>query len=125
MPISSDPSTSAAAAAACSARRRAKRRAGSSGWRRDSYTSAALAGQVDDMTAGALVVLQRQQAAALGVFQQLAERVIAVVALAKAGLPALDRLLDHRAPHALLLAAVALQRLHRLDHQLERFLLAL
>src|SRR6202158_2452444 len=79
---------------------------------------AALCKAGDDVGAGALVLLQLDDALALGVLEQLRERAVAVVALVEGRLLALHGLLDHRAPeHVLVLAH---QRLDRFDHQAER-----
>src|SRR6185369_10700969 len=58
-----------------------------------------------DVRAGALVLLQLDDVLALGVFQELREGAVAVVALVEGGLLALHRLLDHRAPEDVLVLA--------------------
>src|SRR5688572_31673503 len=74
----------------------------------------------DDDAARLLVVLELEELARFGLVQQLAERAEAVVGLVEAGLPALERLLHHRPPDLFLGAALLDQRLHGLQHQVER-----
>src|SRR5579872_3099353 len=79
---------------------------------------------LDDIAAGLLVVLQRQQPFRLGGFQQFAEAVEAVIGLVESRFAALQRLLDHGPPDLVLLAPVLEQVLYRLHHQVQRLLAA-
>ena len=54
--------------------------------------------QPDLVVAASLVVLEAEQAAALGVFDEVREALVAVVRLVEARMYAADRLLDLRAP---------------------------
>src|SRR5687767_15127436 len=79
--------------------------------------------RADDVTAGLLVAFKLQQVPGARLLEQLVERAEAVVALVEAGIAALQRLLDHRAPDLLLVAALVDQGVDRLEHELEGFLL--
>src|SRR5215216_3829454 len=81
-------------------------------------------GAAYDVAAGFLIRLERQELAILRLFQQVAEGAEAEVALVEPGVAALERLLDHRAPDLLVLVALFGERVERVDHQVERFLLA-
>src|SRR6266581_4956929 len=52
-----------------------------------------------DIAAGFLVALEDERAATLRLLEQPVERAKSVVRLGEPGLPALERLLDHRAPY--------------------------
>src|SRR5919201_547591 len=77
----------------------------------------------DEVAARLLIRVELHQPFRGCLLQQIRERAEAVVRLVEAGLPALERLLDHRAPHALVLAALGDERVEGLEHELERFLL--
>src|SRR5207253_10919399 len=77
----------------------------------------------DEVAARFLIRLELDQAALLGFLEQIGEGAEAVVGLVEAGLSALERLLDHRAPDALALAALGDERVERLDDQIEGLLL--
>ena len=79
-------------------------------------------GGAHDIAAGLLVALELEQTRAPGFLQQVAESAEAVVGLVEAGHAALERLLDHRAPDLLFLAALGDQRLERRQDQVDRFL---
>src|SRR5688572_31209215 len=84
---------------------------------------ALLGGGADKVAAGLLVWLKLDQVLALGLLEQVGKGAEAVVGLVEAGLAALERLLDHRAPDLLALAALGDERVQRLDHQVEGLLL--
>src|SRR3989337_714151 len=84
---------------------------------------ALLGGGADEVAAGLLVGLKRDQLLALGFLEEIGKGAEAVVGLVEAGLAALERLLDHRAPDLLALAALGDERVQRLDHQVEGLLL--
>src|SRR5690349_3294864 len=77
----------------------------------------------DDVAARFFIRLELHQAALPGFLEQIGKGAEAVIRLVEAGLAALERLLDHRPPDALVLAALGDERVQRLDHQVERFLL--
>src|SRR3954469_22247215 len=80
-------------------------------------------GWPDEIAAGLFVRLQLDEAFLLGIFQEVGERAEAVVRLVEAGFAALQRLLDHRAPDLLAVAALGDERVQRLEKQIEGFLL--
>src|SRR5687767_10075325 len=86
-------------------------------------SSALLGGGADEVAAGFLVGLKRDELLALGFLEQVGKGAEAVVGLVEPGLAALERLLDHRAPDLLALAALGDERVKRLDHQVEGLLL--
>src|SRR3954469_19897953 len=77
----------------------------------------------DGVAAGLFVRLELDEAFRRGIFQKVGEGAEAVVGLVEARLPALQRLLDHRAPDVLAFTALGDQRAERLDQEVERFLL--
>src|SRR5690348_4866478 len=77
----------------------------------------------DEIAARFFIRLELDQAFALRLFQQVGERAKAVVRLVEARLPALQRLLHHRAPDALVLAALGDERLQRFHDEVEGLLL--
>src|SRR5438309_1959043 len=77
----------------------------------------------DEVAARFLIRLELDQAALLGFLEEIGEGAEAVVGLVEAGLSALERLLDHRAPDALALAALGNERVERLQHELVGLLL--
>src|SRR4051794_24020748 len=79
--------------------------------------------RADEVAARFLIRFELDQAALLGFFQQVGEGAETIVRLVEAGLPAFERLLDHRAPDALALAALGDERIQRLDDDIERLLL--
>ena len=60
----------------------------------------------NNVAAGFFVVLELEQPADRGLFQQTVETLEAVVSLVESGIAALERLLDHRAPDLFLVAAL-------------------
>src|SRR6185436_18319719 len=89
---------------------------------RAAASSAAL-GRPDDVAARLFVRLKLDQAFLLGFLEQVGEGAEAVVGLVEARIPALQRLLHHRAPDLLVGAALGDQRLERAEHHVEGFLL--
>src|SRR4029453_14319015 len=87
--------------------------------------SIAVAGRPDEITSRFLVALELEASAPLGFLEHPVERAESIVGLVEAGLAALERLLDHRAPHFLLVAPLGNERLHRPDDQIERLLATL
>src|SRR5262245_7420166 len=85
--------------------------------------SAASSCGADEVTTRLLVRLELDQAFLARFLEQVGERAKAVVALVEARVPALERLLDHRAPDLLLGPALGGQGLERGQHQVERLLL--
>src|SRR5262249_19717251 len=77
----------------------------------------------DEVAARLLVRVKLDQAFLARFLEQVGEAAEAVVGLVEAGVAALQRLLDHRAPDLLLRAALGLQRFQRAEHQVEGFLL--
>src|SRR6185503_12195977 len=86
------------------------------------WSSAAL-GRPDDVAAGLLVRLELDEAALLRFLEEVREGLEAIVGLVESGFAALERLLDHRAPDFLALAALGDERVERLEHQVEGLLL--
>src|SRR5205823_917547 len=80
-------------------------------------------GGADEVAARLLIRLELHQPFRRCLLQQVGKCAEAVIGLVEARLPALERLLDHRAPDALVLAALGGERIERLEHELERFLL--
>src|SRR3977135_2863359 len=85
--------------------------------------SCALRGRPDDVAARFLVRVKLDQALLLRFLQEIGEGAKAVVGLVEAGVAALERLLDHRAPDLLVGAALRDERLERAEHHVEGFLL--
>src|SRR5690242_4020175 len=79
--------------------------------------------RADDVAAGLLVRVEADEVFLFGILEQVGEGAEAVVRLVEARIAALERLLDHRAPDALVLAALGDERLQRLDQEVERLLL--
>src|SRR5258706_4952542 len=79
--------------------------------------------RADEVAARFLIRLELHQSAALGFLEQVGEGAEAVVGLVEAGLAALERLLDHRAPDALALAALGDERVERFEQEVEGLLL--
>src|SRR5882762_1930582 len=77
----------------------------------------------DDVAARFLIRLELDEPLRLGLFEQIRKGAEAVVGLVEAGLPALERLLDHRAPDTLALAALGDERVERLEQEVESLLL--
>src|SRR5258706_4744064 len=88
-------------------------------------SSSARLGRPDDVAARLLIEIELDQPFGAGVLEQVGKAAVAVVGLVEAGLPALERLLDHRAPDLLARAALRAQRLQGLGHEVESFLLLL
>src|SRR5688500_17357988 len=84
---------------------------------------ALLGGGGDEVAAVLLVGLNLDQVLPFGFLEQVGKGAEAVVGLVEAGLATLERLLDHRAPDRLALAALCDERVQRLDHQVEGLLL--
>src|SRR5690349_3539909 len=73
----------------------------------------------DEVAAGLFVRLEADESLFLGIFEEVGEGAEAVVRLVEARLAALQRLLDHRAPDALALAALRDQGVQRLEQHIE------
>src|SRR3954469_11695674 len=84
---------------------------------------AARSGRAEDVAARLLVRLKLDQPLFAGFLEQVRKRPIAVVRLVEAGIAALERLLDHRAPDLLVGAALGDQRLERAEEEVVGFLL--
>src|SRR6185295_9487607 len=97
--------------------RRSRRR-----WPRAAARSAAL-GRPDEIAARLLVGLERDERPLFSFLEEIGEGLEPIVGLVEAGLAALERLLDHRTPDLLALAALGDQRLQRLEKEVEGFLL--
>src|SRR6185436_10519211 len=85
--------------------------------------SSAELGRPQDVAARLLVRLKLDQSLVARLLEQVGERAVAVVGLVEAGVAALERLLDHRAPDLLVGAALGDQRLQRAEQEVERLLL--
>src|SRR5687767_13118385 len=85
--------------------------------------SASLLGGPDHVAAGFLVGFELDEALLLGFLEEVGEPMKAIVRLVEAGISALQRLLHHRAPDALVGVALGHQRLERAEHEIEGFLL--
>src|SRR5687767_12932493 len=83
----------------------------------------ALLGRPQDVAARLLVRLKLDQPLVARFLEQVGERAEAVVGLVEARVPALERLLHHRAPDLLARAALGHQRFQRAEHQVEGLLL--
>src|SRR5438105_13049067 len=70
----------------------------------------------DEVAARFLIRLELDQAALLGFLEEIGEGAEAVVGLVEAGLSALERLHDHRAPYALALASRAHESVKHHQH---------
>src|SRR5437763_12788767 len=79
--------------------------------------------RADEVAARFFIRLELDEAALLGFLEQIREGAEAVVGLVEAGFAALQRLLDHRAPDALALAALGNERVERLQHDVVGLLL--
>src|SRR5438270_11246393 len=79
--------------------------------------------RADKVAARFFIRLELDQRALLRLLEQIREGAEAVVGLVEARFAALERLLDHRAPDALALAALGDQRVERLQHELVGLLL--
>src|ERR1051326_6341589 len=77
----------------------------------------------DEVAARLLVRVKLDQAFVAGFLEQIGEAAEAVVGLVEAGVAALERMLDHRAPDLFLRPALGLQRLEGAEHQVEGLLL--
>src|SRR6266700_6072644 len=75
-----------------------------------------------DIAARFLVALEDERAATLRLLEQPVERAKSVVRLVEPGLPALERLLDHRAPDLFFRAALRHQRFDGCRDKVEVFL---
>src|SRR5688572_27109298 len=84
--------------------------------------SAAL-GRLDDVAARLLVRLKLDQPLLAGLLEQVGKGAESVVGLVEAGVPALERLLHHRAPDPLFRSALRRQGFQGAEHEVERFLL--
>src|SRR5436190_17093808 len=80
-------------------------------------------GRPDDVAARLLVGLELDETAFFRLLEEVGEGLEAIVGLVEAGLAALERLLDHRAPDLLALAALADECLQRLEKEIEGLLL--
>src|SRR5437762_10824372 len=78
--------------------------------------------RADEVAARFFIRLELDQLALLRLLEQIREGAKAVVGLVEARFAALQRLLDHRAPDALALAALGDERIERLEHQIEGLL---
>src|SRR5436305_1930041 len=85
--------------------------------------SSAGLGRPDEIAAGFLVGLELDEALLRRFLEKVGERLEPIVGLIESRLPALQRLLNHRAPDLLAFAALADERVQGLDDEVERFLL--
>src|SRR3954466_5543334 len=85
--------------------------------------SSSLLGRPDEIAAGLFVRVELDQPLLLGVFEEIRERLEAVVRLVESRLPPFQRLLHHRAPDFLPFAALGDERVQRFDDEVERLLL--
>src|SRR3989337_1348739 len=85
--------------------------------------NASLLGGPDHVAAGLLVGLELDEALLLGFLEELGEPMESIVRLVEAGVAALERLLHHRAPDALVGITLGPQGLGRAQHQVEGLLL--
>src|SRR5580765_7299194 len=83
--------------------------------------SAALLGLANDVAAGLFVRFELDEVLLFRILEQIGEGLVAIVGLFESRMPALQRLLDHRAPDLLLRAALRGERLERAEHQVEPF----
>src|SRR5688500_5491410 len=86
-------------------------------------SSAARSGRTQDVAARLLVRLKPDQPLLARFLEQIRECTVAVVGLVEPGVPALQRLLHHRAPDLFVGAALGDQGLQRAEQQIERLLL--
>src|SRR4051812_17581739 len=77
----------------------------------------------DEVAARFFIRLELHHAALFRLLEKIGKGAKAVIRLVEARLAALERLLDHRAPDALVLAALGDERVQRLEHQVEGLLL--
>src|SRR5688572_12536508 len=80
-------------------------------------------GRPDHVAAGFLVGFELDETLLLGFLEEVGEPMKAIVRLVEARIPALQRLLHHRAPDALVGVALRHQRLERAEHQVKGLLL--
>src|SRR4051812_16669786 len=80
-------------------------------------------GRPDEVAAGLFIRIELDEALLLRIFEEVRERLESIVRLVESGFAALERLLHHRAPDLLARAALGDERVQRLDHQVEGFLL--
>src|SRR5688572_21324399 len=78
-------------------------------------SSSALLGRLDDVAAGFLVGFELDEAFLLGFLEEIGEGTEAIVRLVESRVPALERLLHHRAPDALVGVALGHQRFQRAE----------
>src|SRR5450755_809439 len=78
---------------------------------------------MNDVTAGFLVALERQQAPRRCLFQKAVEGAKRVIALVEARPAALQRLLHHRAPYLFVFAALGDQGVNGGEDEIKSFLL--
>src|SRR6516164_5951455 len=84
-----------------------------------SGTSVDVRRKPDEIAPRLLVTLEAEASAALGLFEHSVERSEPVIGLVESRLAALQRLLDHRTPHLLLITALGDQGLDGSDDQVE------
>src|SRR3954467_530856 len=82
----------------------------------------ALLGRADDVPAGFLVGFELDEITLFRILEEVRESLVAVVGLVEAWVPALERLLDHRAPDLFLRAALRHEGFERADHEVDPFL---
>src|SRR5262245_14718410 len=80
-------------------------------------------GRAKDVAARLLVRIKLDEAPLLRFLQQVGERAEAIIGFVEARMPALERLLHHRAPDLLFRATLRGQGLERAEQQVEGFLL--
>src|SRR5882724_8740823 len=79
-------------------------------------------GGPDDVAARLFVGLELDEVFLFRILEEIRESLVAVVGLVEAGVPALARLLHHRAPDLLFRAALGGQGLEGTEHQVDRLL---
>src|SRR5688572_16991377 len=82
-----------------------------------------LLGRLDHVAAGFLVGFELDETLLFGFLEEIGEGTEAIVRLVEARVSALQRLLHHRAPDALVGVALGHERLERAEHQVEGLLL--
>src|SRR5687767_8312106 len=90
---------------------------------RSAESGLSLLGRLDHVAAGFLVGFELDEALLLGFLEEIGEGMEAIVRLVETRVPALECLLYHRAPDALVGVALGHQRFERAEHQVERLLL--
>src|SRR5918999_4252498 len=80
-------------------------------------------GRLDDVAARLLVRLKLDQPLLARLLQEIGKGAESVVGLVEAGVPALERLLHHRAPDAFFGPALRSQGFQGAEHEIERLLL--